>query len=56
MKKNTFAQRSVGVSTPTLWNKLSLKIKGASTLNQFKSLLQTYLFQKFLTVSSKIIL
>ena len=45
--RKTFTQRSFSVATPTLWNKLTLKIKQASTLDQFKSLLKTYLFQKF---------
>ena len=55
MKRKTFTQRSFSVAIPTLWNKLPLKIKQASTLNQFKSLLKTFI-SKFLTMSSQIIL
>ena len=47
MKRKTFAEKSFSAATSTLWNKLPLKIKQASTLNQFKSLLKTYLFQNF---------
>ena len=54
MKRKTFAHRSFIVSTSTLWNKLPIEIKQASTLNQFKSLLKY--ISKFLTMSSQIIL
>ena len=47
MKRKTFAQRSFSVAAPTLWNGLPLNVKQASTLNQFKSLLKTHLFNSF---------
>ena len=43
-KRKTFAQRSFSVAAPTLRNSLPLNVKQASTLNQFKSLLKTHLF------------
>ena len=44
MERKTFAQRSFCVAAPTQWNGLSLNIKQASTVDQFKSLLKTHLF------------
>ena len=35
IKRTTFAQRSVSVAAPTLWNGLPLNVKQTSTLNQF---------------------
>ena len=46
-KRKTFSQRSFSVAAPTLWNSLPLSVKQASTLNQFKSLLKTHLFNSF---------
>ena len=47
MKRKTFAQRSLSVAVPTVWNGLPLNVKQASILNQFKSLLKTHLFNSF---------
>ena len=46
-KRKTFTQRSFSVAAPTLWNDLSISVKQANNLVQFKSLLKTYLFGRF---------
>ena len=46
-KRRNFAQRSFSVAASTLWNDLPISVKEANTLEEFKSLLETYLFGSF---------
>ena len=43
-KLKTFGDKAFSVCAPRLWNSLPLYLKTAASLNDFKSLLKTYLF------------
>ena len=43
--KTNFGTRAFSRYGPTLWNKLPFNIKSANTLEQFKTLVKTYLFE-----------
>ena len=45
VKQTTFAARSFRHVAPTLWNRLSTNIRCTNSLDKFKGLLKTYLFQ-----------
>jgi hypothetical protein len=42
--QSAFGDRSFASAAPTLWNKLPSNIKVAKTVNQFKTLLKSWLF------------
>ena len=41
----SFGDRSFSVATPTLWTALPISLRKSKTVQQFKSLLKTYLFR-----------
>ena len=43
----TYGDRAFSVAAPRLWNQLPLHIKNSESVNQFKSLLKTHLFENF---------
>ena len=47
-KYKTFADRSISVGGAKLWNGLSKELRVQKSTNNFKSLLKTYLFDKYL--------
>lgn len=44
--KKTMGDRAFTIAAPILWNKLPLSVRQAATIDNFKSLLKTYLFTK----------
>ena len=42
----SFGDRSFSVAAPTLWNALPISLMKSKTVQQFKSLLKTYLFKQ----------
>ena len=46
VKTCTYGQRSFASAAPKLWNVLPHTLRSASTLNQFKTRLKTFLFAK----------
>jgi len=42
-----YGQRSFSYGGPTLWNNIPLNLKDANTVNHFKMLLKTFLFQEY---------
>ena len=47
-----YGKRAFAVSAPELWNCLPVVVKTASTLDQFKRRLKTFLFEKYFTASA----
>ena len=47
-----YGKRAFAVSAPELWNCLPVVVKTASTLDQFKCRLKTFLFEKYFTASA----
>ena len=46
-KLKSFGDRAFSVYVPKLWNKLPGNVKAASSIQEFKGLLKTHLFQEF---------
>ena len=46
-KNNTFANQAFSLCGPKLWNNLPTAIRSSDTLEQFKSLLKTHIFIKY---------
>ena len=47
-KLSTYGERAFVKVAPVLWNDLPMELKSANTIESFKSLLKTHLFNRYM--------